>query len=81
MPGYAAANWIGVVAPAGTPAAIVEKLNKEISAALDSPEVQKQFSSEGAEVVRMSSAEFGDFMVKELAKWGRVVKEAGIKAE
>jgi tripartite-type tricarboxylate transporter receptor subunit TctC len=81
VPGYAAANWIGVVAPAGTPAAIVEKLNKEISAALDSPEVQKQFSSEGAEVVRMSSAEFGDFMVKELAKWGRVVKEAGIKAE
>jgi tripartite-type tricarboxylate transporter receptor subunit TctC len=81
VPGYAAANWIGVVAPAGTPAAIVEKLNKEISAALDSPEVQKQFSAEGAEVVRMSSAEFGDFMVKELAKWGRVVKEAGIKAE
>jgi tripartite-type tricarboxylate transporter receptor subunit TctC len=81
VPGYAAANWIGVVAPAGTPPAIVEKLNKEISAILDSPDVQKQFSSEGAEVVRMSSAEFGDFMVKELAKWGRVVKEAGIKAQ
>ena len=43
VPGYAAANWIGVVAPAGTPAAIVEKLNKEMSAALDSPEVQSSF--------------------------------------
>jgi tripartite-type tricarboxylate transporter receptor subunit TctC len=79
--GYAATNWIGIVAPAGTPAPIVEKLYKEISAALDAPEVQKQFSSEGAEILRMSSAEFGDFMVKELAKWGRVVKEAGIKAQ
>jgi len=81
VPGYAAANWIGIVAPAGTPAPIIEKLHQEISAALDSPEVQKQFSSEGAEIVRMSSAEFGDFMVNELAKWGRVIKEAGIKAQ
>ena len=81
VPGYAAANWIGIVAPAGTPAPIVEKLYKEISAALDAPEVQKQFSSEGAEIVRMSSAEFGDFMANELAKWGRVIKEAGIKAQ
>ncbi len=81
VPGYEAANWIGIVAPAGTPAAIVAKLHKEISAVVDSPEIQKQFSSEGVEAMRMSSAEFGDFAVKEMAKWERVVKEGGIKAE
>src|SRR5215813_1317179 len=79
LPGYEVANWVGIVAPAGTPAAIVEKLNAEIAAAMESPEVQKQLLSEGAETVRMTSAEFGTFMEKELAKWERVVKEAGIK--
>jgi len=81
LPGYAAANWIGIVATAGTPDAIVAKLHREISAIQDSPEVQKQFDNEGAEAVRMSSAEFRDFIVTEMAKWGRVVKEAGIKPE
>jgi tripartite-type tricarboxylate transporter receptor subunit TctC len=81
VPGYEATNWIGIAAPAGTPAAVVAKLHKEISAVLDSPEIQKQFSSEGVEALRMSSAEFADFTVKEMAKWERVVKEGGIKAE
>jgi tripartite-type tricarboxylate transporter receptor subunit TctC len=81
LPGYAAANWIGVVATAGTPDAVVAKLHREISAIQDSPEVQRQFAHEGAEIVRMGSAEFGDFIVSELEKWGRVVKEAGIKPE
>jgi tripartite-type tricarboxylate transporter receptor subunit TctC len=81
VPGYEAVNWIGIVAPAGTPAAIVARLHKEISAIQDSPEVQKQFSAEGLDAVRMSSAEFGDYMVTEMDKWGRVVKEGGIKAE
>ena len=81
VPGYEAVNWIGIVAPAGTPGAITAKLHAEITAVLDSPEVQKQFSSEGVDVMRMSSAEFGAFMGRELEKWGRVVKEGGIKAE
>ena len=81
LPGYEFANWIGIVAPAGTPEAIIETLHKEISAIQDSPEMQKQFSYEGAEVVRMSSAEYGSFIATETAKWGRVVKEAGIKPE
>jgi tripartite-type tricarboxylate transporter receptor subunit TctC len=81
LPGYDVANWVGIVAPAGTPAAIVEKLNKEITAAMQSAEVQKQLANEGAETTTMSPAEFGDFMEKELAKWGRVVKEGGIKAQ
>ena len=81
VPGYEAANWIGIVAPAGTPAAIVAKLHEEISAVQDSPEVRRQFSSAGVDVLRMSSAEFGAFMVTEMAKWGRVVKEGGIKPQ
>jgi tripartite-type tricarboxylate transporter receptor subunit TctC len=81
VPGYEVTNWIGIVAPAGTPAAIVAKVHGEILAIQDSPEVQQQLSSQGGEVMRMSSREFGDFMVKEMGKWERVVKAGGIKAE
>ena len=81
VPGYEAVNWWGVVAPAGTPAAIVEKLHKEITAVQESDEVKKHFASEGAQVVQMSSPEFAAFIEKEMKKWERVVKEGGIKAE
>ena len=53
----------------------------ELEAVQKSPEVQKQFATEGAEPVQMSPAEFGAFMVSEMNKWERVVKEGGIKAE
>jgi tripartite-type tricarboxylate transporter receptor subunit TctC len=81
VPAYEVANWIGIVAPAGTPDTIVAKLHEGISAILDSPEAQKQLSSQGAEVARMSPAEFGEFMVSELAKWERVVKAGNIKPD
>jgi tripartite-type tricarboxylate transporter receptor subunit TctC len=81
VPGYEAVNWWGVVAPAGTPAAIVDKLHAEITAVQNSDEVQKHFASEGAQVVQMRPSEFAAFIEKETAKWGRVVREGGIKAE
>jgi tripartite-type tricarboxylate transporter receptor subunit TctC len=81
LTGYEANNWWGVVAPAGTPPAIVEKLHKEITAVQNSEQTKKQFAAEGAEVVQMSSAEFGAFMASEMVKWQRVVKESGMKAE
>jgi tripartite-type tricarboxylate transporter receptor subunit TctC len=81
VPGYEAVNWWGIVAPAGTPAAVVAKLHKELTAVQDSPEVQKQFDSEGAQIVKMSSAEFGTFIESEMKKWERVVREGKIKAE
>jgi tripartite-type tricarboxylate transporter receptor subunit TctC len=81
LPGYGVANWVGIVAPAGTPAAVVDKLNKEIAAAMQSAEVRKQLANEGAETIYMTPAEFDDFMEKELVKWGRVVKESGITAQ
>src|SRR5262245_16457231 len=58
VPGYEATNWWGIVAPAGTPPAIVARLNKAIAEAQDSPDLQKQFATEGADVIRMTSAEF-----------------------
>ena len=81
VPGYETINWFGLVAPAGTPPAIVERLHREITAVQELPEVQKQFDADGATVMRMTPAEFGDYMVADMGKWERVVKEAGIKAQ
>ncbi len=81
VPTYEAINWWGILAPAGTPPAIVERLHKEIAAVQGSADVQKLLAAEGAEVVKMSSAEFGAFLENEMNKWGRVVKEGGIKAQ
>jgi tripartite-type tricarboxylate transporter receptor subunit TctC len=81
VPGYEAVNWWGVVAPAGTPAPVVARLHAAIGEVQASADVQKQFSSEGAEIVQMSSAEFAAFIEKEMKKWERVVKQGGIKAQ
>src|SRR5919109_117197 len=75
VPTYEAVNWWGLVAPAGTPGPIIERLHKAVQEVQTSPEVQKQFASEGAEIVRTSPAEFAAFMAKEMTKWERVVKE------
>jgi tripartite-type tricarboxylate transporter receptor subunit TctC len=81
VPGYDAGNWVGIAAPAGTPAAVVARLHKEISGMLDQPAIQKQLTADGSVIMRMSSAEFASYMDKEMAKWGKVVKQAGIKAQ
>jgi tripartite-type tricarboxylate transporter receptor subunit TctC len=81
VPGYEANNWWGILAPAGTPAPVLDRLYKEITAIQDSPETRKRFELEGAEVVRMKPAEFATFVTQETEKWTRVVKEAGIKPE
>jgi tripartite-type tricarboxylate transporter receptor subunit TctC len=81
VPTYEAVNWWGLVAPAGTPQAIIDKVHKELTAVQDAPEVKNQFASEGAEIVKMDPPEFGTFMEKEMKKWERVVKEGKIKAE
>jgi len=81
VPGYEATNWWGIIAPAGTPKEVVEKVHAALTAVQDSPETQKHLESEGAAVVKMSSDEFGKFMVSEMDKWGKVVKAGNIKAE
>jgi tripartite-type tricarboxylate transporter receptor subunit TctC len=81
VPGYDATNWWGLVAPAGTPAAVVNKLHAELEVLLKSAETKKRLESEGADIVRMDPAEFGRFMSAEMVKWTKVVREAGITAE
>jgi tripartite-type tricarboxylate transporter receptor subunit TctC len=81
VPGYEANNWWGILAPAGTPRSITDRLYKEISAILGSAETQKVFGDQGAEVEIMTPVEFGPYIVTETAKWGKVIKEANIKAE
>ncbi len=79
--GAEANNWWGIVVPAGTPAPAIARLEREIAAVLEAPETRKRFDLEGAEVLRMSPVQFSEFMARETARWIRVVKEAGIKAE
>ena len=81
VPGYEANNWWGIIVPAGTPAAIIERLHKELTVVLASAETKKRFESEGSEAGKMAPEEFGRFITAETAKWAKVVKEAGIKAE
>ena len=81
VPGYEASNWWGIMAPTGTPPAVIKRLHTEISAILATPAMQKKFESQGATTLHMSPAEFGQFVRAETAKWSKVVKEAGIKAQ
>ncbi|HEX9192932.1 MAG TPA: tripartite tricarboxylate transporter substrate binding protein [Burkholderiales bacterium] len=81
VPGYEATNWWGIVAPAGTPRPVIERLHKELSVILASAETKKRFESEGGEAAQMSPEEFGRFIAAETDKWARVVKEAGIRPE
>ena len=74
-------NWWGIVAPAGTPNAALERLRREISTILASDETRKRFELEGAEVLTTTPQKFNDLIAAETAKWTRVVKQAGIRAE
>lgn len=77
FPGYEAATWYGVLAPAGTPVPIIRKLNAEISATLNHPDLKQRMSSQGAEPAPMSPEEFGAYIKSEVTKWAKVVKESG----
>ena len=81
VPGYDASNWWGILAPAKTPAAVVKRLQTEVSVILAQPDIQKKLEGQGAETVNLAGAEFGRFIRTETAKWSKVVKEAGIKPE
>ena len=80
-PGYEATGWFGVLVPAGTPQEIVARLNGEIGAILRMPDVEERFLKFGAEGGGGSPADFSRFIQSEQAKWGKIIREAGIKAE
>ncbi len=81
LPGYEAIGWFGTVAPAGTPAPVIEKLNAEIKAALSQPEVRERALAAGAEPFANSPQEFAAIIRDETKKWGEVVRAAGIKLQ
>jgi tripartite-type tricarboxylate transporter receptor subunit TctC len=81
VPGYEASAWYGIVAPKGTPAEIIETLNKQINAILDEPTAKAQLAALGASLLPGSSADFGKLIAAETEKWGKVIRFAGIKAE
>jgi tripartite-type tricarboxylate transporter receptor subunit TctC len=81
VPGYEASFWFGVGAPKATPAEIVDKLNKEVNAALADPKMKARLAELGATALPGSSADFGKFIADETEKWGKVVKFAGVKAD
>jgi len=81
VPGYEANNWWGILAPAGVSPAIVRALEVAVKKVVDNPEMQKKFDSQGAEVSYMNSAAYGKYIRSETAKWSKVVRDAGIKAE
>jgi len=81
VPGYEASTWYGVGTPKNTHDEIVEKLNKEINAALADPKVKARLADLGSVPMPMTPVEFGRFIADETEKWGKVVKFAGIKAE
>jgi tripartite-type tricarboxylate transporter receptor subunit TctC len=81
LPGYEAANWWGLVLPAGTPAAIVNRLDRETAEVLALDDVKKRFASDGAEPEYLSQAEFGRYVVAETSKWTKVARAAGIRPQ
>jgi len=80
-PGIDASVWFGLFAPAGTPKAIVMKINQAVVSSLQTPDAKRVLEGQGAEAVPSTPEEFGAFLKSEIAKWGKVIKEAGIKAQ
>jgi tripartite-type tricarboxylate transporter receptor subunit TctC len=81
VPGYEATLWVGVMAPAGTPPAIVNLLNSEINKILTSPDVKDALAKQGAVGLSMTPAEFDGFLRAQIAKWEKVVNSAGLKLD
>jgi len=81
VPGYEATIWLGVMAPAGTPKPIVDKLNSEIIKVMNRPDVKELWAQQGAIPMPMSPAEFDKYLRGDIDKWAEVVRVSGAKAE
>jgi tripartite-type tricarboxylate transporter receptor subunit TctC len=79
LPGYEATIWLGIMAPAGTPKAIVDKLNAEIGKVVSTPETKAAWTKQGAEPLVMTPAGFDAYLRADIDKWAGVIKKAGIK--
>ena len=81
VPGYQAVIWNAVLAPRGTPKAILDRLSTEVAAAMRTPEVAERYRALGAETIGSTPGEFATFLRAEIAQYARVIKESGLKAE
>ena len=81
VPGYQASSWFGVGVPKATPAEIIDRLNKEINAALADPKMKARLADMGGTVLARAPADFGEFIAKETDKWAKVIGTANIKVE
>lgn len=81
VPGFEASTWHGVLVPAGTPAAIVNKLNAEIVRMLQLPDVRERLGTLGAEIVGSTPREFAEHIQREIPKWAKVIKDAGVRLD
>jgi len=81
LPGYEASAWYGLGAPKGTPAEIIDNVNKAMNAVLADPKAQARFTELGASLLPGSAADFGKLLADETEKWGKVVKFAGAKPD
>ncbi len=81
LKGFAVDNWVGLFAPAGTPAAVITKFNAEVLRVMQLPEVQDQLPKQGLSFQVTTPQQFGDFVKAEKDKWGQLVKAVGIKAD
>ncbi|MEO7405335.1 MAG: tripartite tricarboxylate transporter substrate-binding protein, partial [Burkholderiales bacterium] len=81
LPGYEFTTWHALLAPKGTPAPIIALLNDRVKKALATPEAQKQFAQSGLEIIASSPEELGKYLREESVKWGRVIRERGMKLD
>ena len=81
VPGFETSDWGGISGPKGTPAEIIDRLNKEINAGLADPKIKAPFADLGATVFPGSPADFGKLITEEIEKWTKVVRFSGAKAD
>jgi tripartite-type tricarboxylate transporter receptor subunit TctC len=81
VPGYEATIWLGIMAPAGTPKTIVDRLNAEITKTVDRPEVRKAWQEQGAVPMTMTAAQFERYLNDDIAKWAKIVKLSGARPD
>ena len=81
VPGYEVMVWFGLVAPAGTPREVIVKLNNEVLKILAMPDVRERFLAQGVEPMGSTPEQFGEHIRAQMAKWGKVVRDAGVQAE
>lgn len=80
-PGFETSSWVGLVAPAGTPRPVIDKLNHTLAQILATPEIKQRFDAQSAEIVASTPEQFGELIKSESAKWGRIIREKHIRID